>query len=242
MLTRSFALAALFMARLWAVDADFRAGLWEGTLERGRGIEKIALALTISVQYRDGGHPVTAAVARLDSGSGTCGANDAVVEPNRVVFECMTIRATGWAASAGGRFEGYFSPGSNLVTATWRGEPIQLTRPKQSESDGDWVAQNGGQTCVVRFFDSNVPEMRGAGGRATIDIFSSERAVFGKAISGALRPVGRVNFGWTDTDKNGFLGKIGADENELTGLWQGNDFLCGGPDHKVTFRWTRSSL
>ena len=81
-------------------------------------------------------------------------------------------------------------------------------------------------------------------GRATLDIYSKERAVFGKLIgaNASGTPEHRLSLGWVDTDKNMFLGQFGADNSEVTGLWQGRDFLCGTPDHKVTFRLTRSSL
>src|SRR5579863_3802910 len=246
MLARAIAPVILLATQLRAVDSDFRAGLWEGTIERGRGIERIVLLLTISVQSRGGPNAATSAWARVESNSGICGSNKAEIEPNRVSFECMTISKRAGAESAAGHFEGYFSPRSNLVTGTWRGELIQLTRPKQTDlpwSEGDWVAENAGQTCVVRFFDGNGSRlMNGAG--ATIDIYSKERAVFGKQLYSNALPRGspRPNFSWDDTDKNTFGGQLTADSSEMTGFWQGRDFLCGSPDHKVTFRRARSSL
>jgi hypothetical protein len=245
MLARSTALVILLATQVRAVDSDFRAGLWEGTIERGKGVEKIVLLLTISVQARDGPNAAVSAVARIDSGFGVCGSNDAVIEPNRVSFECIAIRDQPEVESATGHFEGYFSPRSNLVTGTWRGQIIQLTRPPQTNSllSEDWVAEGGGDTCVVRFFDRRGSQLVG-GGRVTIDIYSNERAVFGKLIganvSGGLER--RLILGWADTDKNVFLGKLEADGSELTGLWQGRDFLCGTRDHKATFYRTRSSL
>lgn len=247
MLARAITLVILLAVRLRAVDSDFRAGLWEGTTERGRGTERIVLLLTISVHGMDGPNAETSAWARVESSSGICGSNKAEIKPNRVSFECMTLRKRGEAESAAGHFEGYFSPRSNLVTGTWHGEPIQLTRPKQSDSvtsEGDWVAEGAGQTCVVRFFDGNGSGLMGNGGSATIDIYSKERAVFGKQLYSHISrsPQWQRNFGWDDTDKNTFLGKFGAENTELNGNWQGRDFLCGTPDHKVTFRRTRSSL
>ena len=73
MLSRASALVILLAAQLPAVDSDFRAGLWEGTIERGRGIERIVLLLTISVQARDGPNAATSAWARVESNSGICG-------------------------------------------------------------------------------------------------------------------------------------------------------------------------
>jgi hypothetical protein len=247
MLARATTLVILLATQLWAVDSDFRAGLWEGTIERGRGIERIVLLLTISVQAMDGPNAATSAWARVESNSGICGSNKAGIEPNRVSFECMTWSKRGEAEAAAGHFEGYFSPRSNLVTGSWRGEPIQLARPKQSDSltsEGDWVAQGAGQTCVVRFFDGNRSGLMSNGRGATIDIYSKERAVFGKQLysNASHGPQGQLNFGWDHTDKNTFGGKLSADNSELTGVWQGHDFLCGSPDHKVTFRRTRSSL
>jgi hypothetical protein len=238
MLARSIALAILFAAQLRAVDSDFRAGLWEGTIEHGKGIERIVLLLTISVQAKDGPHAAASAVARIESDSGICGSNKPEIEPNRVSFECIAISNRPEAESAMGHFEGYFSPRSNLVTGTWRGQSIQLTRPPQTNSVasvGDLVAESGGQTCVVRLMGS---------GRATLDIYSTERAVFGKLIRGNVSGGAEhwLNLSWVDTDKNMFSGKFGADNSDVTGLWQGRDFLCGTPDHKVTFRLTRSSL
>jgi len=245
MLVRSVALVILLATQVRAVDSDFRAGLWEGTIEHGKGIERIVLLLTISVQGRDGSNATASAVARIDSGSGICGSNKAEIEPNRVSLECIAIRDLPEAESATGHFEGYFSPRSNLVTGTWRGQPIQLTRPPQANSttSGDWVAEGGGNTCVLRFFDRGLSRLSG-GGRVTIDIYSKEGAVFGKLIGANLSsgPERRLSLGWVDTDKNMFLGKLGADNDETTGLWQGRDFLCGTPDHKVTFRRARSSL
>jgi hypothetical protein len=228
------------------VDSDFRAGLWEGTIEHGKGIERIVLLLTISVQARDGQNVATSAVVRIDSDSGKCGSNKAEIEPNRVSFECIAIGDRPEAESATGHFEGYFSPRSSLVTGTWRGQPIQLTRPPQTSSitaAGDWVAEGAGGKCVVRFFDRSGSRFMGSG-RATLDIYSKERAVFGKLIGANVSnsPERRVGFGWVDTDKNMFYGSLGSDNSEVTGLWQGRDFLCGTSDHKVTFRWTRSSL
>jgi len=247
MLTRAIALAILLATQLRAVDSDFRAGLWEGTIERGRGIERIVLLLTISVQATDDPNAATSALARIESNSGFCGSNKAEIEPNRVSFECLDISKRAEAESAAGHFEGSFSPRSNLVTGTWRGEPIQLTRPKQTDSlrsEGDWVAEDAGQTCVVRFFEGNRSGLVSSGGGGTIDIYSKERAVFGKQIySYASRgSENRINFGWVDTDKNMFAGKLSADSSELTGNWQGRDFLCGTPGRKITFRRTRSSL
>ena len=246
MLRRCFGLAILLAARAYAADGDFRAGLWEGTLERGSGIEKIVLSLTITVQSRDGAHPVTTALARVESASGNCAANQAELSADRIAFDCQTVDVTYGSTSSGGRFEGYFSPGSNLVSGVWRGQPIQLTRPKQSDpriTDGEWIAENGGQTCVVRFFDGKIPNPTIIGQRATIDIYSKERAVFGRTIfSGVLRTSDRVSLGWTDTDKNGFEGRLDADAHQLIGKWNGRDFLCGGPDHKLMFRWSPSSL
>jgi hypothetical protein len=253
MLIRAIALAILLATQMRAVDSDFRAGLWEGTMERGKGIERIVLLLTISVQARDSPNAATSALARVESNSGICGSNKAEMEPNRVSFECMTISKRAEAESAAGHFEGYFSPRSNLVTGIWRGEPTQLTRPKQTDSvtsEGDWFAESAGQTCVVRLFDGNRTGLMSSGGGATIDIYSKDRAVFGKQIhSNSSRGPGdgvalawRVSFGWEDTDKNMFVGKLSADNSELTGIWQGRDFLCGTPDHKITFRRTRSSL
>jgi hypothetical protein len=253
MLTRPIALAILLAAQLWAVDSDFRAGLWEGSLDRGGGIEKIVLLLTISVQARDGPDAATSATARVESNSGICGSNKAEIGPNRVSFECITIQKRGEAESSAGHFEGYFSPRSNLVTGTWRGESIQLTRPKQTESlasEGDWVAEQAGQTCVVRFFDGIRPGLSANNGRATIDIYSKERAVFGRQLFSSVsrRPADgvagewRVFIGWDYTDKNRFSGRLSVDNSELTGLWEGADFLCGTPNHQITFHWTRSSL
>jgi len=245
MLGRTTVLSAIAAARLCAADSDFRAGFWEGTIERGNGVENISLSLTVSVQYRAGENALTTPVARLRSGLGTCGANQVEIGPNRVAFDCMTIKAKYGVPSSGGRFEGYFSAGSSLASGTWRGEPIQLTRPKQSDSrsEGEWVAENGEQTCVVRFFDANPPELRVRSGRATIDIYSKAHAVFGKDISlGARVTPWPVGFSWTDTDKNFFRGELEANDNEMTGTWYGNDFLCGGPNHKVTFRRMPSSL
>jgi hypothetical protein len=244
MLARVIALVILLATQLPAMDSDFRAGLWEGTIERGRGIERIVLLLTISVQARDGPNPATSAWTRVESNSGICGSNKAAIEPNRVSFECMTWNKRGEAESAAGHFEGYFSPRSSLVTGTWRGEPIQLTRPKQTGSPwsgGDWVAEGAGQTCVVRFFDRNGSRLM-AGGSATIDIYSKERAVFGKQLGAFPRESGGISFSWVDTDRNGFLGKLSDDSSELTGLWQGRDFLCHSPDQRITFRRARSSL
>jgi hypothetical protein len=246
MLARAIALVILLATQLPAVDSDFRAGLWEGTIERGRGIERIVLLLTISVHARDGPNPATSAWARVESNSGICGSNKAEIEPNRVSFECMTWNKRGEAEAAAGHFEGYFSPRSNLVTGAWRGEPIQLTRPKQTDSpwsEGDWVAEGAGPTCVVRFFDRNGSRLMGSGS-ATIDIYSKERAVFGKQLSYNALPRGssRLYFGWVDTDKNMFGGQLAADNSELTGGWDGRDFLCGSPDRRITFRRTRSSL
>jgi hypothetical protein len=189
----------------------------------------------------------TSAWARVESNSGICGSNKPEIKPNRVSFECLTIRKQGEAESAAGHFEGYFSPRSNLVTGTWRGRAIQLTRPKQSDSvlsEGDWVAEGAGQTCVVRFFDGSGSGLMGNGGGAIIDIYSKERAVFGKQLYSHISrsPQWQLYFGWDDTDKNGFLGKLSADSGELTGFREGRDFLCGTADHKVTFRRTRSSL
>jgi hypothetical protein len=161
----------------------------------------------------------------------------------------MTWNKRGEAEAAAGHFEGYFSPRSNLVTGTWRSEPIQLARPKQSDSlwsGGDCVAEGAGQTCVVRFFDGNGSGLMSSGGRATIDIYSKERAVFGKQIysnAGNRAAIeGRLNFGWVDTDRNGFGGKLSDDSSELTGFSEGRDFLCHSPNRRITFRWTRSSL
>ncbi len=246
MLARSIALVILLATQLQAVDSDFRAGLWEGTMEHGSGIERIVLLLTVSIEARDGPNAATSAVARIESGSGLCGSNKAEIEPNRVSFECIAISNRPEEESAIGHFEGYFSPRSNLVTGTWRGQSIQLTRPSQTNSliaEGDWVAEGAGDTCVVRFFDPARSRFMGIG-RVTLDIYSKERAVFGKLIgaNASSAPEHQVIFGWVDTDHNIFLGKLGADNNEVTGLWQGRDFLCGTPDHKVTFRLTRSSL
>jgi hypothetical protein len=246
MLARAIALVILLATQLRAVDSDFRAGLWEGTIERGRGIDRIVLLLTISVQARDSANPATSAWARVESNSGICGSNKPDIEPNRVSFECMTWSKRGEAEFAAGHFEGYFSPRSNLVTGTWRGEPIQLARPKQTDSpwsEGDWVAAGAGHTCVVRFFDGNGSRlMNGAG--ATIDIYSKERAVFGKQLYSNALPRGsnRPNFWWDDTDKNIFSGQLTADNSELSGGWQGRDFLCVTPDHRITFLRARSSL
>jgi len=248
MLVRSTALMIVLATQLRAVDTDFRAGLWEGTIERGRGVERIVLLLTISVAARAGPNAAVSAVARIESGSGICGTNKADVEPNRVSFECTTINKRDEAESVAGRFEGYFSPRSNLVTGTWRGEAIQLTRPPQSNSlttEGDWVAEAADETCVVHFFDRIGSRLMGSGA-ATIDIYSKDRAVFGKQLNYSARR-GRedgIAFGWEDTDKNMFRGKFGADNSELTGLWQGHDFLCVTPQpvHNITFRLTRSSL
>ena len=88
MFARAIALAILLATQLPAVDSDFRAGLWGSTIERGSGIERIVLLLTISVHGRDGPNPATSAVARVESDSGICGANKAEIEPNRVSFEC----------------------------------------------------------------------------------------------------------------------------------------------------------
>ena len=190
----------------------------------------------------------TSAWARVESNSGICGSNKAEIEPNRVWFECMTWNKRGEAAAAAGHFEGYFSPRSNLVTGTWRGEPIQLARPKQSDSltSEDWVAEGAGQTCVVRFFDASRSGLMSNGRSATIDIYSKERAVFGKQIysnAGNRAAIdGRVSFSWVDTDRNGFLGKLSDDRSELTGFWEGQDFLCHSPDQRITFRRARSSL
>jgi hypothetical protein len=246
MLVRPIALVILLATQLRAVDTDFRAGLWEGTIERGRGIERIVLLLTISVQARDGVNAATSALARVESGSGSCGSNKAEIEPNRMSLKCMTISKRDEPESVAGHFEGHFSPRSNLVTGTWRGEAIQLTRPQQTNSftsEGDWVAEGAGETCVVRFFDRSGSRLMGSGA-ATIDIYSKDRAVFGKQLYYNARR-GRedgISFGWEDTDKNIFSGKLNADSSELTGLWQGRDFLCGTSDHKVTFRRTRSTL
>ena len=248
MLARSIALVIVLAAQLRAVDTDFRAGLWEGTIERGRGVERIVLLLTISVAARNGPNAAISAVARIESGTGICGANKVEVEPNRVSFECTTISKRDEAEPVAGRFEGYFSLRSNLVTGTWRAEPLQLTRPSQSNSlttEGDWVAESADETCVVRFFDRGGSRLMSSGA-ATIDIYSKDRAVFGKQLNYSARR-GRedgVAFGWEDTDKNMFGGKFGADNSELTGLWQGHDFLCATPQpvHKITFRLTRSSL
>ena len=111
-------------------------------------------------------------------------------------------------------------------------------------SEGDWVAEGAGQTCAVRLFDGSGSIFMNNGGRAIIDIYSKERAVFGRQLSATVyrRPEDQVIFGWVDTDKNMFHGKLGADNNELTGLWQGRDFMCGASDHNITFRRTRSSL
>ncbi len=87
----SAALAVLLATQLRAVDSDFRAGLWEGTLERGRGIERIVLLLTISGQAMDSPHAAISALTRVESASGICGSNKADIEPNRVSFECITI-------------------------------------------------------------------------------------------------------------------------------------------------------
>src|SRR6202051_860081 len=110
MSARAIALVILLATQLRAVDSDFRAGLWEGTIERGRGVERIVLLLTISVSGRDGSHPTTGAVAQVESGSGICGSNKPELDRNRVLFECMGTDKD--ATKAGGRFEGYFSPGS----------------------------------------------------------------------------------------------------------------------------------
>jgi hypothetical protein len=244
MLLRAMVLVILLAARLRAVDSDFRSGLWEGTIERGRGVERVVLLLTISVEAVDGPNVPTTATARVESNAGVCGSNQPELEPNRVSFECTPIGTQGEPEAATGHFEGHFSPRSNLVTGTWRSEPIQLTRPKQTDSltsEGDWVAESSGQTCVVRFFYGNRTL---AGMSATIDIYSKERAVFGRLIGvvASPGPQYRLNFGWADKDKNMFFGKLNADKGELTGIWQGRDFLCGGPDQKITFQRIQSSL
>ena len=236
MLTRAITLVILLATRLAAADSDLRAGFWEGTTERGRGIERIVFLLTISVHGMDGPHPVTDAVARVESGAGLCGANQVQLEPDSVSFDCRTIDQRAGTEPAGGHFEGHFSPQSSLVLGTWRGKPVQLTRPTRYTSDADWVAEAAGQTCVVRFFD----EPR----RATIDIYSKEQAVFGRKLDSYTSPAVRFNFGWKDTDKNLFAGSISADKSELVGIWQGHDFLCATLNYKsqITFHWTRSSL
>lgn len=247
MFVRAIALVILLATQLRAVDSDFRSGLWEGTVERDRGVERVVLLLTISVQAVESPKALTSALARVESNSGICGSNQLELEPNRVSFDCRSISTAGNADAAVGHFEGNFSPQSNLVTGTWRGQPIQLTRPKQTDSvksAGDWVAEGLGQTCVVRFFDSNRSRLMSAGVSATIDIYSKERAVFGKLIgaNASPGPEYRLNFGWVDTDKNMFLGKLSADKGELTGVWKGRDFLCGAPDQNITFHRIRSSL
>jgi hypothetical protein len=70
MLARAITLVILLAVRLRAVDSDFRAGLWEGTTERGRGTERIVLLLTISVHGMDGPNAETSAWARVESSSG----------------------------------------------------------------------------------------------------------------------------------------------------------------------------
>ena len=122
----SAALAILLAALLRAVDSDFRAGLWEGTLERGRGIERIVLLLTISVEGMGSPHAATSALAQVESSSGVCGSSKAAIEPNRVSFDCMTIGERGAVESSAGYFDGYFSPRSNLITGTWRPQTIRF--------------------------------------------------------------------------------------------------------------------
>ena len=244
MFVRATVLVILLAARLRAVDSDFRSGLWEGTIERGTGVERVVLLLTISVEAMDAPNALVSTSARVESNSGTCGSNQPELEPNRVSFECTAIGTHSEPEAVTGHFEGNFSPGSNLVTGTWRGEPIQLTRPKQTvspRSAGAWVAEGAGQTCVVRFFDSHHQGSMFIGVVATIDIYSKERAVFGKLVSAnaAPGPESRINFGWADKDKNMFFGKFSA-EGELTGNWQGRDFLCGGPNNNITFRRIQS--
>src|SRR5665213_620923 len=134
MLLRAIVLVILLAARLRAVDSDFRSGLWEGTIERGTGVERLVLLLTISVQAVDSPNALTTALARVESNSGICGSNQPELEPNRVSFECTAIGTQGEPETATGHFEGHFSPRSNLVTGTWRGQPIQLTRPTQTDA------------------------------------------------------------------------------------------------------------
>ena len=216
MLLRATVLVILLSARLRAVDSDFRSGLWEGTIERGTGVEKVVLLLTISVEALNSPNALTTALARVESNSGICGSNQPVLEPNRVSFDCVASVERGDPNVVTGRFEGNFSPRSNLVTGTWRGEPIQLTRPKQTvspRSEGAWVAESAGQTCVVRVFDNHHQGSMFIGVVATIDIYSKERAVFGKLIgANASRVTDYLNFGWTDKDKNMFLGNLNAEK------------------------------
>src|ERR1700688_3216020 len=96
----------------------------------------------------------------------------------------------------------------------------QIRQRVLGRSEGDWVAEGAGQTCVVRFFDRNGSRLMGSG-NATIDIYSRERAVFGKQLGAFPRGSSGVSFGWVDTDKNTFGGKLSDDSSELTGFWQG---------------------
>ncbi len=53
MSVRAIALVILLSTHLSAVDSDFRAGLWEGTIERGEVALKESLLL-LTIPYKPG--------------------------------------------------------------------------------------------------------------------------------------------------------------------------------------------
>ena len=249
MLGRTFIWGMVCASLLTARESEPRAGVWETTFEKSGKPQHLRLILEIFT----GGPPGTSLVTIQGSLhfsatfngrvhwalAGSCAY---VVKPqmqlagDHLVFQCPDayppLAASEQSHDVSG-FDGQFNQSHTQLSGTLRlgGSeiPVRFCRPEESTTTrlaGHWTASGSGQTCVLHVYD----------GSATIDVYSSQQAIFGRLVGVTQLAGDRFDVSWADIGPYLFIGSVDPERHTFQGTWYGRGFRCSenGPQGLFT--------